>query len=96
MTDDYGNSVTVEPEQMAVPDKVFDNPAVQERWAVTVQQIAWGLIALAIVTMLGVFGLALRGDVPDTIVLLGTTVATGCISGLVGYIAGRRDSSDNA
>ena len=76
--------------EITVPDTVFENPSVQERWAVTVQHIAWGLIALAALAMLGVFILAAAvPTIPDTIVLLGTTVATACISGLVGFIAGK-------
>lgn len=74
----------------SVPDTVYENPVVQERWSTTVQHIAWGLIGLAALSMLGVFGLAaFVPTLPDTIVLLGTTVATACISGLVGFIAGK-------
>ena len=81
---------SLERSEITVPDTVFDNPTVQERWAVTVQHIAWGLIGLAILTILGIFVLAaLVPTLPDTIVLLATTVATGCISGLVGFIAGK-------
>ncbi len=90
MGDDVQEGIAVA--SASAPDKVFDNPVVQERWALTVQHIAYGLIGLAAFAMMGVFVLAFRGDVPDTIVLLGTTVATGCISGLVGYIAGRNST----
>ncbi len=94
MGDDVQQDVTVA--SASAPDKVFDNPVVQEQWALTVKHIAYGLIGLAAFAMAGVFVLAFRGDVPDTIVLLGTTVATGCISGLVGYIAGRNTSQEAA
>lgn len=76
--------------EITVPDTVFENPVVQDLWARTVQHIAWGLIGLAVVTVLGVFLLAGAGrELPETVILLATTVATGCISGLVGFIAGK-------
>lgn len=82
---------------LAVPDDVFQNPAVQERWSLTVQQIAWGLIAIAGVALLGVFILAIVSAftgfaIPDTVIILATTVVTGCISGLVGFIAGKNSN----
>lgn len=81
---------SLERSNMSVPDTVFDNPEVQLRWAVTVQHIVWGLISIAILTIVGVFAMPLLSkEIPDTVVILATTVATGCISGLVGFIAGR-------
>lgn len=80
----------LERSNMVAPDKVFDNPEVQLRWAVTVQHIVWGLIGIAVLTIVGVFGLAIfNSQMPDTVVILATTAITGCISGLVGFIAGR-------
>lgn len=88
---------TIEKASITVPDDVFDNPVVQERWSLTVQQIAWGLIGLAGGTLLGIFILAIVAvifnvTIADTIVLLATTVVTGCISGLVGFIAGKNSN----
>lgn len=83
---------------LTVPDDVFQNPVVQERWSLTVQQIAWGLIGIAGVTLLGIFILAAISAftgfvIPDTVVILATTVVTGCISGLVGFIAGKNSNA---
>lgn len=88
---------TIEKASISVPDDVFKNPDVQVRWSLTVQQIAWGLIGLAAAAVIGVFILSIiamfiNGTVPDTVVLLGTTVATACVSGLVGFIAGKNSN----
>lgn len=84
---------TIEKAAITVPDDVFQNPVVQERWSLTVQHIAWGLIGLAALAIVGVFLLAaFVPTLSDTIVLLATTVVTGCISGLVGFIAGKNSN----
>lgn len=72
---------TVEKSALTVPDDVFQNPVVQERWSLTVQQIAWGLIGIAGIALLGVFILAIVSAftgfaIPDTVIILATTVAT--------------------
>lgn len=88
---------TVEKSNFPVPDSVFENTVVQERWSLTVQQIAWGLIGIAGFSLFGIFVLAIVFaffglQITDTLVLLVTTVVTGCISGLVGFIAGKVNS----
>lgn len=88
---------TIEKAAITVPDNVFENPVVQERWSLTVQQIAWGLIGIAGIAMLGVFILAAISAftgfvIPDTVIILATTVATASISGLVGFIAGKNSN----
>lgn len=84
----------IEKASITVPDDVFQNPVVQERWSLTVQHITWGLIALAGIALVGTFLLAaFVPTIPDTVILLATTVVTGCISGLVGFIAGKNSNA---
>lgn len=84
---------SIEKAAITVPDNVFENPVVQERWSLTVQHITWGLIGIAITALVGIFLLAaFVPTLSDTIVLLATTVITGCVSGLVGFIAGKNSN----
>lgn len=79
---------------LTVPDTVFENPVVQERWSISMQHVVWGLIGIAGVSLVGLFILAivfafLNSTIPDTIIILITTVVTACVSGLVGFVAGK-------
>lgn len=84
----------IEKAALTVPDSVFEDEVVRERWSLTVQHITWGLIALAAIALVGTFLLAaFVPTIPDTVILLATTVVTGCISGLVGFIAGKNSNA---
>lgn len=98
MTDDVHTDIAGPTSAASVlTDEVLKNPEVQVTVAVTVQRVAYILGGLAGLGIGGVFLLAGLGRaVPDTIVLLGSTVASACIGGLVGFIAGQWQGANNA
>jgi hypothetical protein len=73
-----------------VSDKVLENPDTHMPYLASLSHVTYILGGLAGFALAGVFALSwLVPTMPESVVLLGSTVATACVSGLVGYIAGQ-------